>query len=92
MKTLTILSPLHETMSSCGPVLRGYVEVAGEEFQIEADLEKTWLNILDDNSRQESCLIDEDGDILSEGGEWVTEKWTDEDWKSLNLHVAQAKA
>ena len=78
-------------MSSCGPVLRGQVEVAGEEFRIEGDLDKTWFSVIDENSRQESCVI-EDGYIVFKSGEWVTEKWTDADWDAMNLHVAQAKA
>lgn len=69
----------------------GRVEVAGEEFRIEGDLDKAWLNIIGDDGRQESCVI-EDGYIVHEGGEWITEHWTDEDWDAMNLHVAQAKA
>lgn len=71
--------------------LGGMVEVAGEAFRIKGDLAKTWLNIIDADGRQESCVI-EDGYIVHESGEWVTEHWTDEDWKAMNLHLAQAKA
>lgn len=91
MNTLTITSPLRPQHTACGTYFVGRVEVAGEEFRIESDLDKTWFSVIDDNSRQESCVI-EDGYIIFKSGEWVTEKWTDADWASMNLHVAQAKA
>ena len=91
MKTLTIASPLRPQHTACGLYFVGRVKVAGEEFRIEGDLDKAWLNIIGDDGRQESCVI-EDGYIVHEGGEWITEHWTDEDWDAMNLHVAQAKA
>jgi len=91
MNTLTITSPLRPQQTSLGTYFVGRVEVANEEFRIEGDLDKAWLNIIDSHSRQESCVI-EDGYIVHEGGEWITEEWTDADWASMNLHVAQAKA
>ena len=91
MNTLTIISPLRPQYTACGTYLVGRVEVANEEFRIEADLDKTWFSVIDENSRQESCVI-EDGCIVFRSGEWVTDKWTDADWDAMNLHVAQAKA
>lgn len=91
MNTLTITSPLRPRQTSLGTYLVGMVEVAGEEFRIESDLDKTWFSVIDNHSRQESCVI-EDGYIVHAGGEWITEQWTDEDWDTMNLHVAQAKA
>lgn len=91
MTTLKIDCPIRKNWTSHGNYLKGIVEVAGEPFRIEADLDKTWLNIIDDNSRQESCVI-EDGCIISKSGEWVTEKWTDADWDALNRYVAQVNS
>ena len=85
MKTIADLKP---TVTACGTFLVGTVEVAGKEFRIEADIEKTWLSIIDDDSRQESCVIDEDGDVISESGECVTDEWTDADWSDLTKFAA----
>jgi len=91
MNTMTITSQFRPQQTSLGTYFVGRVKVAGEEFRIEGDLNKAWLNIIDSHSRQESCVI-EDGYIIHEGGEWITEQWTDADWNAMNLHVAQAKA
>lgn len=91
MTTLKIDCPIRPNWTSHGNCLKGIVEVAGETFRIEADLDKTWLNIIDDNSRQESCVI-EDGYIVFKSGEWVTEKWTDADWDAMNKYVAQVNS
>jgi hypothetical protein len=80
---MTTLKPLKNQATSCGNFLVGAVEVQGKEYRIEADLELTWLSIIDGESRQESCVIDEDGDVISDSGECVTNDWTDEDWKNL---------
>lgn len=72
-----------ETMSSCGPIRRAHATVAGKDYLFELNLEKTWLHIIDDAARCESCIIDEDGDVISDAGECVTADWTDRDWQAL---------
>lgn len=84
---MTTLSKLNEMAGSCGNYLRGTVEVAGKEFRIEADVNKTWLNIIDQDSRTESCVIDEDGDVISESGEHVTQDWSPDDWRELTKYA-----
>lgn len=86
---MTTLKPLTSQVTSCGNYFIGAVEVKGKEYRIEADLEKTWLSIIDGESRQESCVIDEVGDVLSDGGECVTGDWSDEDWKALTSYAAK---
>lgn len=80
---MTILKPLRNQLTSCGNYLIGHVEVSGREYRIETDLDKTWLNIIDDESRQESCLIDERGEVVTDSGEYITQDWNDQDWKQL---------
>jgi hypothetical protein len=84
---MTTLKPLKNQVTSCGNYLIGAVEVQGKEYRIEADLALTWLSIIDGESRQESCLIDEDGDVVSDSGECVTSDWSDEDWKQLTAYA-----
>lgn len=74
--------PLHSVVTACGNVLRG--EFKG--LDIESD-GKTWVNIIDDESRVESCTIDADGDVISETGEVVTNNWTDDDWAEFKKFV-----
>lgn len=84
---MTTLKPLTNQVTSCGNFLIGAVKVNEQEYRIEADLEKTWLSIIDGEGRQESCLIDEDGDVVSDSGECVTEDWSDEDWRHLTTYA-----
>lgn len=83
MKTV---NPLTDIVTACGNVLRGVVEVRNEQFTIETD-GKTWLNIIDRESRVECCIIDGDGDVISETGEYVTESWSSGDWGMLTVAV-----
>jgi hypothetical protein len=76
----------HEVVSSCGNVLRAEFKAC----RLEMDLEKTWLNIIDHESHCESCVIDADGDVVSESGETVTNHWTDADWASITNAVKNA--
>jgi hypothetical protein len=72
-----------EVVSSCGNVLRA--EFKG--CRLEMNLEKTWLNVIDSESRCESCVIDADGDVVSESGEVVTNDWSDADWRIVTNAV-----
>jgi hypothetical protein len=84
---MNTIEPLKKQVTSCGAFLIGRIETHGKGYRIEADLEKTWLSILDEESRQESCLIDADGAVISDSGEYVTDGWTDKDWHELNDYV-----
>ena len=84
---MTPVKPLKNQLTSCGNFLIGHVEVNGNEYRIETDLEKTWLSIIDDEGRQESCIIDADGDVITDSGEYVTQDWSDEDWKALTAYA-----
>lgn len=84
---MTTLKPLKNQVTSMGSFLIGEVKVNEQDFRIEADAEKTWLSIIDGEGRQESCLIDEDGDVVSDSGECVTGEWSDEDWKQLTAYA-----
>lgn len=84
---MTTLNPLTNQVASCGNYLIGAVKVNEQEYRIEADLEKTWLSVIDAEGRQESFLIDEDGDVVSNSGECVTGDWSNEDWKQLTAYA-----
>jgi len=56
-------------------------------FRVEMNLDKTWLNIIDSESRCECCVINADGDVVSETGEVVTENWSDADWQNLSTAI-----
>ena len=81
-----ITPDFHEVVSSCGNVLRAEFK----SCRLEMDLERTWLNIIDSESHCESCVIDADGDVVSESGEIVTNDWTDADWASMTNAVKNA--
>lgn len=87
---MNTITPLKNRITACGNCLIGNVEVHGKEYRIEADLEKTWLSIIDEESRHESCLIDDDGDVISDSGEYITDGWTDKDWQELRDYVVKA--
>jgi hypothetical protein len=80
---MNIKTEWNEVVTACGNVLRGLVEVAGKEFRLEMNLEKTHLQIIDQDSRCETCSVGEDGDVIADGGEFVTGDWTDSDWSDL---------
>jgi hypothetical protein len=75
----------HEVVSAHGNVFRADFKGC----RLEMNTEKTWLQIIDDESRCESCVIDEDGDVISESGEVVTD-WLDYDWHIVRDAVANA--
>ncbi len=83
---MTTVKPLTDTVTACGNILRGIVEVQGRQFTLESD-GKTWLNIIDAAARSECCVIDADGDVISESGEYVTEAWSGGDWGMLTVLV-----
>jgi hypothetical protein len=72
-----------EVVSSCGNVLRAEFK----SCRLEMNLEKTWLHVMDSESRCESCVIDADGDVISESGEVVTNDWSEADWKIVTNAV-----
>jgi hypothetical protein len=76
----------HEVASAHCNVLRADFKGC----RLEMDTEKTWLNIIDDESRCESCVIDADGDVISESGECVTNTWSDYDWRMVRDAIANA--
>lgn len=84
---MTTVKNLHEVVSQCGNVLRGTVEVGGKEFCIECDTEKTHIQIIDQNGACETGDIDEDGDVIAQGGEFVTGEWNASDWSELTAFV-----
>ena len=77
----------YETATSCGNIYRAHASVQGKAFTFEMDLNRSWVNIIDSDSRVESCAITEGEDVVSEGGEYVTENWTESDWKNLTSAV-----
>jgi len=85
---MKILAPLKPQVTACGTYRVGRIEVAGQEFRIETDRNRTWLSIIDEQGRQESCVIDADADVISESGEHVTTDWTDSDWSDLTKFAA----
>lgn len=84
MKTIR---ELKDTVTSHGNILRGIVQVKGEEYTIESD-GVTWVSIINSNCSCESCKIDGE-DVISSSGEYVTESWTDRNWKELNKFVLE---
>jgi hypothetical protein len=82
---MTTLHNLHDVVTACGNVLRGGVQVNGRDYIIESDGE-TWVNIIDDKSCCETCVID-GKDVIAEGGEYVTGDWTDADWTAFTAFV-----
>lgn len=83
MKTV---NPLRDTVTACGNILRGIVEVQGQAFAVESD-GTNWLNLIDAEGRCECCKIDSDRDVIAESGEYVTEAWTSGDWEQLTAMV-----
>lgn len=77
-----------EVVTACGNIFRAHITVSGQEFTLEMGLDRKWVNIIDSESRCEHCGIDEDGDVISDGGEYVTEAWTEADWKNLTNAVS----
>lgn len=77
---------LNEISTACGNVLRGRVELGGKEFQIEINLAKTHLQIINENSECETFTIGADG-ITAEDGEFITGKWSDADWTALTSYI-----
>lgn len=88
---MNTIRSLHEVATQCGNVLRGSVSVSGETFTVESDGE-TWVNIISSDSGVESCEIDSDGDVISAGGESVTENWGAHEWKQLTEFVGSKTA
>jgi hypothetical protein len=84
---MTTTKKLKETVTACGNVLRGSVEVGGKEFTVEADLGKTWCNIIDEVGGVEGFVVDVDGDVISASGECVTNDFRAEDWAALTEFV-----
>lgn len=84
---MTTIKKLNEVVTACGNVLRGVVEVTGTQYQIECDLAKTHLQIIDGGAICETCDIDQDGDVLATGGELVTGDWSQNDWYKLTMFV-----
>ena len=89
---MTTIKNLHEVVSQCGNVLRGTVEVGGKEFRIECDMDKTHIQIIDENGSCETGEIDADGDVVAQGGEFVTETWNACDWSELTEFVGAKKS
>lgn len=82
MKTLL---KLHSVVTAHWNVLRGHVEVNGQEFRVESDGEK-WVHVINEESRCETCKI-VGNDVVTDGGEFVTEAWTDDDWTEFREFV-----
>jgi hypothetical protein len=80
----------HRVMSSCGIIYRATASIASQDYRLDLDLAKTWMNIIDQDIRCESCAIDEDGDVISVSGECVSQEWTDSDWQTLTTAAAAA--
>ena len=68
-----------ETVTACGSVYRAEFK----KCRLEMGLDKTWLHIIDADSACEICIIDDDGDVISDSGEVVTSDWTEADWKLI---------
>ena len=84
---MNIVKNLTETVSQCGNVLRGMVEVSGKEFRVEVDVDKTHAQIITHDIRCETCTIDLDGDVIADGGEFVTDEWSHQDWTAFTDFV-----
>ena len=74
-----------QTTDSCGPIFRA--EFKG--MRLEMGLNKNWLNIIDDQSHCECCLV-EGVNVVSDSGECVTGEWSDADWTSVSNAVREA--
>ena len=67
---------LREVSTANGDIFRGLIEVSGEEYRVESDRE-TWLNVIDSEGRCEQFIF-EHNECIAVGGEYVTAKWTEE--------------
>ena len=76
---LQITSPLRETATSCGNVLRGTITVSGKEYTAEARLDRSALWIIDpDSSLQDSFAWDpEAATFIADSLNGVTDNWPD---------------
>lgn len=83
---MKVIRQLNEVSSACGNVLRGSVEIGGEEFRLEANLTKTHLQVINEKSDCETFTVAYDG-ITAEGGEFITGEWTDADWQELTSYI-----
>ena len=64
-------------------LLPASVKVLGEYFTLDVGLDNKSIKIIDCEGRCEVCVINEDGDVVSESGENLTEEWPDSEWKAL---------
>jgi hypothetical protein len=81
---------LHRVMSACGPELRGrYTSDAGEEFQVVAGVDGSWINVID--AKREHVGFQKNATGWHETGYLrVLDRLTDEDCESILESVEEA--
>ena len=81
--TFKTTSEFSSVISSCGEILRGHFSINNQEYRAEGDIDRTWVNVLDEDSRCMALFFEEDGEIVFDGGEYLADSWTSEDWKKF---------
>lgn len=77
---------LRKTVSSCGPILRGnlILTLNRGEFRIEAGVDKSWFQVISNDSECDTFEREGDSAEFSEKfTEGVTDDWTEEDFQII---------
>ncbi len=75
-----VVSPLKETATACGYVLRGTILVSGKEYTAEAAIDRSAVWIIDpETSLQDSFAWDEnEGTYMPDSLNGVTDEWSEQ--------------
>ena len=77
---------LRKTSSSCGPILRGnlILNLNRGEFRIEAGVDKSWFQVISNDSACDTFERDGDSaEFSEESSHGVTDDWTEEDFQII---------
>jgi hypothetical protein len=84
-KPMQVIEPLHPTVSSCGPILRGEVRVNDLDYTVEASTERDWLAVIGEDSNQDSFRWDiENNTLVGESFAGVTDAWSSDALDTLD--------
>jgi len=77
---------LRKTFSSCGPILRGnlILNLNRGEFRIEAGVDKSWFQVISNDSACDTFEREGDSaEFSEESSHGVTDDWTEEDFQII---------
>jgi hypothetical protein len=77
---------LRKTVSSCGPILRGnlILTLNRGEFRIEAGVDKSWFQVISNDSACDTFQREGDSaEFSEESSHGVTDDWTEEDFQII---------